>query len=896
MAWLSGPCGTAVSAVPGNRSTCHGNLSHTADTAVAHLESAGQGTRRWWRGAWASVLGASLLGLVLVGVTGCGRAFYRRQADREVNTLVHSAANDPRWPLEGFTIQPDPKSRMYDPFDLDRPPMPPDDPTSHRLMHCVDCKRGWPCWHCSGDTPYVENPAWKAYLPENEQGGVVLDRDGAMQTALLHSREYQREVENVYLSALDVTLQQFQFDAQFFGGHSTFFDAEGRLAGGQSLLSVDNDLQMRRFLATGGELVVGAANSLVWQFAGPDSYSANTLLDFSLVQPLLRAGGRAVVLESLTASERALLADIRSMERFRRSFCVQTVVDHLRLLEDQVLIRNQEINVVQLRQSLERLQAMSEAGVILPGDVARTRQSLYSSQSGLLALNAAHESRLDGYKVSLGLPPDLDVRIEDPLLGRFDLIAPKLTATRQAVDALLPELRKLYNQLTDLLDQLGELKGAENIDQEDYRQTLRSVRQGALGQLDEARLQLQDVENDMEQLRRALPGRRRSLQRLAEREEFRQGNIDPSIGDVKALDDRVATLQRDFARVAEDFSGIQQGLESFDAESATVAEELNAIREARKQAATEGEASKNAAGPKEGEKTPLARLEGIVEGLSNHLLGLSLIQAQARLDAMTLVPIELTSEKALEIARENRRDWMNARAALVDTWRQIEVRANDLKSGLDVTFSGDINTTDNNPVQFRSSTGHLRAGLEFDAPLTRLAERNAYRQALINYQRARRDYYAFEDGVSQSLRDRLRTIRFNQLDFEVQRAAVQVAISRVDETGRRLNEPPKQLGGQGAPNQSIVERLLSDFSSLLSAQNRFLAVWVGQEVQRMNLDLDLETMQLDSRGMWIDPGPIEGSKAGEGERPEQLEEAPLPPGGAEPIPLPAGEPVGPDPA
>ena len=173
--------------------------------------------------------------------------------------------------------------------------------------------------------------------------------------------------------------------------------------------------------------------------------------------------------------------------------------------------------------------------------------------------------------------------------------------------------------------------------------------------------------------------------------------------------------------------------------------------------------------------------------MSQHLLELSLIQAQARLDTVTFVPVELSSEEALEIARENRRDWMDARAALVDSWRQIEVRANDLESVVDVTFSGDISTTDNNPVQFRSATGHLRAGLAFDAPLTRLAERNNYRRALIQYQEARREYYAYEDSVSQDLRSRLRSIRLNQLDFEVQRAAVLLAIARVDETGRRLN-------------------------------------------------------------------------------------------------------------
>ena len=98
----------------------------------------------------------------------------------------------------------------------------------------------------------------------------------------------------------------------------------------------------------------------------------------------------------------------------------------------------------------------------------------------------------------------------------------------------------------------------------------------------------------------------------------------------------------------------------------------------------------------------------------------------------------MKSEEAFRTARLNRPDWMNARASLVDTWRQIEVVANTLQSDLNLTFSGDVNTVDNNPLNFRGSTGRLRVGLEFDAPLTRLAERNAYRTALINYQQARR--------------------------------------------------------------------------------------------------------------------------------------------------------------
>src|SRR5690606_11648251 len=96
--------------------------------------------------------------------------------------------------------------------------------------------------------------------------------------------------------------------------------------GASSLLTTANDLRMRRLFASGGELVAGVANTFMWQFAGPDTDSVTTLLDFSFVQPLLRFGSRARVMETLTLSERVLLANIRQMERFRRGFYLNVAV------------------------------------------------------------------------------------------------------------------------------------------------------------------------------------------------------------------------------------------------------------------------------------------------------------------------------------------------------------------------------------------------------------------------------------------------------------------------------------------------------------------------------------------------------------------------------------------
>jgi hypothetical protein len=68
---------------------------------------------------------------------------------------------------------------MYDPYAIDCPPMPPDDPTSHQLMHCIDNKRAWPFWHDNGDRPYVENPAWPEYIELDDRGVMQLTRDDA---------------------------------------------------------------------------------------------------------------------------------------------------------------------------------------------------------------------------------------------------------------------------------------------------------------------------------------------------------------------------------------------------------------------------------------------------------------------------------------------------------------------------------------------------------------------------------------------------------------------------------------------------------------------------------------------------------------------------------------------
>jgi len=887
-------------------------------------------------------------------VVGCHRTTYRRQADAEVRTLLQQGQCDSRWRLRETTVYPKKESRYYDPFCPDAEPMPPDDPVSHQLMHCVDGKKGWPHWHDNGDTYYVESPFWRAYLPRDERGVVVLDRARAVDLALVHSREYQRQIENLYLSALNVTAERFRFDVQFFGGHSTFFTADGskRAGGPRTLLELDTDAQARKLGATGTELLIGFANSLVWQFSGSDSYASASLLNFSLVQPLLRAGGRAVVLESLTQAERNLLANIRQMAHYQRGFYLQVVTGTnpgagpssggltigslspsvspgrggvLGLLQSQVQIRNQEQNVQGLEDSYEQLLAAHQADRIDRYQVDLALQSLYNAQSQLLSARSSYQSQLDSFKVTLGLPPGLPVEISDDLLTQFDFVDPKLLNLQRRTTLLVRALRDPATpDPTDWADQIRQI----------YDQTVRQV---------------ETVQNDIAHLTAVLPQRKIILQEFYSKRGAEDGEPEGLTSAEKAiadLEERYQAIVADFGLLLEGklpptrgeervprqplkqlLDNLKQFIDEPDAvtnqklgelekqltdlqnQGKTADEELKKLSQAMAVASQEEALALQSKYSEARAQVEIlqSRIDSVTRTLSElktspkeqvamqlleplllQLSDLSLIQARARLDSVSLIPVDITPEEALEIARQNRLDWMNARAALVDQWRQIQIAANRLRSDLDVTFSGDVATTGDNPFSFDSNTGQLRVGFRFDAPFTRLVERNQYRTALISFQRARRDYIAFEDQIAQSLRDTLRNIRLGQNTFELRRSAVLVSIAQVDLARERLRAPPRP-GETSQFGVNTARDLVTALSGLLSAQNAFLGAWVEYEVQRMVLDFQMGTMQLDERGQWIDPGPIRSQNRPAGEAAPEAIPAPVPQTGVQPLPAVTGD-------
>ena len=871
--------------------------------------------------------------------TGCNRAHYRNRADQEVTNLIGEKIADASSP-EIRSIQVDRASRMFDPFNPDRPPMPEDDDVSHQYMKVLNGKKGYPLWDVNGKTNTAENPIWWQYLPLDERGVLVLDADTAVRTAVLHNTVYQSEIETLYLSALDVSTERFFLGNQLFAGYTTVYTADGALrrgAGGNSSSTLNastfsrgaRPVALRRQFTNGADMIIGFANSMTWQFAGPDTQSATTLVDLSLIQPLLRGGGRDLIMERLTLAERTLLYNVRSFERYRTGFYttitvgraaepgptrrgglfggaglqgftglgggfgtvgnvqtntaggfgggggVPTVGGFLGLVQNQLQIRNVEENVARLRENVarfedalrEQLTVVSATQDTIPSQqlqVSQTRQALNSLQASLLQQKFNYEQSLDAFKVTLGLPPYVCVEIKDPILDQFNLISDDLKERRSRANDLREAVGNSNSKLLELspieIDRATGNKSRSMPWNKDTAQAISEIR-GKIDAIESLRRTIlgrdfPEVRADIEKLKGIVGPREKELARLRQLYEQERGTVcsllptatlDIALLDSDQIRSLPATLTEELDKLETRFKEREQKINLLDINL----EKILSNRDRSNPKAIFESVRDNALLPS----------QSILSEFAEDVLALQVLQARTRIESVMLPTVDLSAEEAVEIARVNRLDWMNSRASLVDSWRAIEVVADSLESTLDVVFSGDLQNANDNPFSLKAKTGRLRAGLQWDSPLTRMQERNQYRQVLIEYQQAKRNYYRFEDGVWQTLRSQLRNIRYNQYNFELQRYAVRIAAQQItiNEDLRQIRETLSLSSGPTAARDSV-----SALQDLLTAQNTFQGVWVFYEAQRRNLDQELGTIRVDADNIWVDPGAITSEAYGFG--------------------------------
>ena len=809
------------------------------------------------------LLASALVAAALMS-SGCSRSLYRQRADNDVARMIAEKSCDPRWSLSNFNINIDPRSRYFDPYSAENPPMPEDDPVSHRFMHCVDGKRGWDHWHDNGNRPELENPNWQSHLseyaPVNEKGEVVLSLDSALRIAYVHSPDHQDVIETVYLSALDVTTERFAFDTQFFGGVGSTFQHLGSLANGgeANTFSRDADIGFTRRLATAGTIMAGFANDVVFNLAGPDSSSTISLLNFSIIQPLLRGAGRDIALEQLTIVERALLANMRAYAQWRQGFYTNVAVG-----ENGVTEPNRRGGFFG-GTGLSGFTGQGAGGFGGVGSASGFAGGGFGGGGGAAAASGFAGGGAGNVGGFLGLLQSLqEIRNSRASLN---LQLRTLGLLESSRDAGIIDLTQVDQFRQSIESEKATLLQAEN----GLENSLEGYKTGTLGLPPDLPIALDDSLIEPFQL---IESSTTELQDAIADAQIRLGDIANDNADITSSLESAAQLEAEFekvlASVEMNVAGIGQSQDQREQDLSP--QELSAFRrdvdqlsESLRNLQTRfDEISKTRveiAEQSEDNATTTNKLVVWLRELIDMVGELSLVQARAKVESLAVDPIDLDPRTAFDIALGNRLDIMNNRAALVDTWRLIQFNADALQSDLTISFDGNVSTTGNDALNFRGATSNLQARVRFDAPLTRLLERNNFRQQLIEYQRSRRGLIQSYDGVFFGLRARLRNLEQLRVNLEIQRRATIIAIRRVDLTREDLNEPqaPAQPGEPASQlGPTAATNLLTALNDLRQTQNNFMSVYLNYYANRMLLARDLGTMVLDQDGRWVD-APLSG--------------------------------------
>lgn len=861
--------------------------------------------------------------------TGCSRQYWRNQADRLTYDIIRSKSLDPRWISPKIEVRPiDPRSRFANLFDPDKPPLPPDDPEAHGYMHYVYGMKGYKNWHKFGDTFAVENPCWlepyglspevvennlgvPALLPEIRE----LSLEESIQLSYIHSRDFQLQLENIYLFALSLTIERFAFDVQFYGlsnrPPSSDLNFESQ-PGVQDSMNWNNRVGVNRYFPTGAQFLAELTNNTLWIFGTGDSSTA-TNISYSLIQPLLASGGRRFALESLTQSERNVLYAIRNFSRFRMSFFANVVAGlgltaqnfpgvtasgatgtnftsnatgatvatlagspgggggtnvggYLGIVQLKQQILNQEDNIRRTEEQLRVLRAKASQrpvefteplAALPPGiewpamvegqiaydadrqlliwrgemddnemeallkasndpayrqaiqsiadrdnretitnDVAQLDTQLAALKIALYNLEVTLQNSLDNFKILLGLPTDMPITIDQSLLKPFELIDLRLARLQDKLTAFVASWAQINEEELDM----AALRRVV-LELSSLREAL--VRDG-----------FDLVERDLERVQQNLTKRLEHLDTDEERARVQRG--------VERDQQLLSDTRHDFGGVVERLGEVQRLLVPADVPAEVRQDALRTIAELR-------------------------------EDLLRISQGLSVLQIDLRLELIDIPRFDITMEQATALGLANRPDLMNARAQVMDARRKMEVAANQLQATLNLVAKGDVRTQglaagNLNPFDFRGDQSDFQAGVSFTSPIQLVQQRNNYRAAQIFYEQARRNYMLTEDQVKFQVRTNWREVMLFRRNLELARYQVRIAAVQYDQA-QELTVAPVQVGQAGRPPGLT---LLQALSSLLSAQNNLINIWIQYESNRLTVYRDMGIMEIDEQGFWKD--------------------------------------------
>jgi len=436
----------------------------------------------------------------VLAMWGCSTAHYRADADREVAAVIRQKSSGvPGMPTE---------------VSIERP------------------KRDY-----LKELPPAESSELKILGANTQARPLKLTLAKALEIAAMNNRDLQSRRESVYLSALALTLERHRFRPRLFGSISAQYDNDQT----DESVGADTDFGFTWLLNTGGQVGVSLGSTFLKFLTGDPRRTASSLLNVSVVQPLLRGRGRSAT-EPLTQAERNVLYELREFVRYRRSFFVGVAADYYRVLERRQVVLNEQLNHESVVRARERVAALAAAGRLPEFQVDQTRQSELAAKEGLQAAMQRYQQALDDFKLKLALPVEAEIVLAAEELDRL-MVAdeePEAPGREAAVQTALANRLDLKTAAERVEDAARRISVAED----DLLPALEMVLGASTGTSSEVKpLDLEFSETHYSAgLELDLP-----LDRKAERNQYRRSLIDLARArrDYEALLDLVVLQVRD---------------------------------------------------------------------------------------------------------------------------------------------------------------------------------------------------------------------------------------------------------------------------------------------------------------------------------------------------------------
>jgi len=279
--------------------------------------------------------------------------------------------------------------------------------------------------------------------------GILTLRDAVALTTA-HNREYQAQKEALYIKALDLRLTRHEFENQFFGGASGRYTADRN----DEVLGTEANIGFTRLLAGGTRISTTVAAAWADVLTGNLRSGVASILNATVTQPLLRGSDRRVVLENLTQAERDTLYQVRSFNRFRKTFVVTIISQYYGVLQRFDAVQNARRNYNTLTSVSERVEKLANAGRVPQLELERVRQEKLRALNIYIMAEKEYKQGLDEFKITLSLPTTAEFRLDEDefeALRAAEMTVPEFSEA-EVVEAALLQRLDLVNSADAIID------------------------------------------------------------------------------------------------------------------------------------------------------------------------------------------------------------------------------------------------------------------------------------------------------------------------------------------------------------------------------------------------------------------------------------------------------------